>query len=219
MEPVGHRAARLGGGHGDSVGGGPGGRFAGGLDGNEGPVFQPPERSAPALGSGAGPGSAHGGGPGGGPARGLAVAEPEQPGLYGTRRSMVPPPPEPPLMQGAPGHGAQGQAAVQGHAAVPSHGVLGHREPQAPPPDLADDEDPPDEPAAQFVEPADAALVARMTADVLVIDGRPRYHLTGCVHLLGRESEPLPVGEAVELGFTPCGRCEPDSALLHRTSP
>ncbi|MDQ7904531.1 hypothetical protein RB614_08340 [Phytohabitans sp. ZYX-F-186] len=80
--------------------------------------------------------------------------------------------------------------------------------------DILDEDDPPDEPAAQYVSPADAARVARMTADVLVIDGRPRYHLAGCVHLLGRESEPLPVGEAVELGFTPCGRCEPDSALL-----
>jgi hypothetical protein len=53
-----------------------------------------------------------------------------------------------------------------------------------------------------------------MSVDVLVIDGRPRYHLAGCVHLLGRDSEPLPVGEAVELGFTPCSLCEPDSALL-----
>jgi hypothetical protein len=87
--------------------------------------------------------------------------------------------------------------------------------------DLADvdddvdvDDDPPDEPAPQAVSAADAARVARMAADVLVIDGRPRYHLAGCVHLLGRESEPLPVGEAVELGFTPCSLCEPDSALL-----
>lgn len=80
--------------------------------------------------------------------------------------------------------------------------------------EVVDDDDPPDEPAPQYVSPADAARVARMTADVLVIDGRPRYHLTGCVHLLGRENEALPVGEAVELGFTPCGRCEPDSALL-----
>ncbi|MDG4827066.1 hypothetical protein O7635_34910 [Asanoa sp. WMMD1127] len=77
-----------------------------------------------------------------------------------------------------------------------------------------DDEDPADEPAAQIVSAADAARVARMTAPVLVIDGRPRYHITGCVHLLGRESEPLPVGEAAELGFTPCSLCEPDSALL-----
>lgn len=80
--------------------------------------------------------------------------------------------------------------------------------------DILDEDDPPDEPAAQYVSPADAARIARMTADVLVIDGRPRYHLAGCVHLLGRESEPIPVGEAVELGFSPCGRCEPDSALL-----
>ena len=77
-----------------------------------------------------------------------------------------------------------------------------------------DDEDPPDEPVAQQVSPADSARVARLSTDVLVIDGRPRYHLAGCVHLLGRESEPLPVAEAIELGFTPCGLCEPDSALL-----
>jgi hypothetical protein len=77
-----------------------------------------------------------------------------------------------------------------------------------------DEEDPPDEPAPQPVSPADAARVARMSTDVLVIDGRPRYHLAGCVHLLGRDREPLPVGEAIELGFTPCGLCEPDTALL-----
>jgi hypothetical protein len=77
-----------------------------------------------------------------------------------------------------------------------------------------DDEDPPDEPVAQRVSASDAARVARMSADVLVIDGRPRYHVPGCVHLLGRPFEPLPVAEAIELGFSPCGLCEPDSALL-----
>ena len=80
--------------------------------------------------------------------------------------------------------------------------------------DDLDDEDPPDEPAAQLVPAADAARVARMSTHVLVIDGRPRYHLPGCVHLLGRESEALPVSEAAQLGFTPCSLCEPDSALL-----
>jgi hypothetical protein len=80
--------------------------------------------------------------------------------------------------------------------------------------DEYDDDDPPDEPPSQPVSPADAARVARMDSEVLVIDGRPRYHQSGCVHLLGRQSEPLPVSEAIELGFTPCGRCEPDSALL-----
>lgn len=77
-----------------------------------------------------------------------------------------------------------------------------------------DDDVPADEPDAQFVSAADAAVVAGLATEVQVIDGRPRYHLADCPHLRGRESEPLPVGEAVELGFTPCGRCEPDSALL-----
>jgi hypothetical protein len=76
-----------------------------------------------------------------------------------------------------------------------------------------DDGDPADEPAAEYVPAADAARVARMSAPVLVIDGRPRYHVPGCVHLSARESEPLPVSEAVELGFTPCSLCEPASAL------
>jgi hypothetical protein len=80
--------------------------------------------------------------------------------------------------------------------------------------DLADDEEPADEPPAQHTTPADTARVARLTAEVVVVDGRPRYHLRGCVHLLGRDSEPLPVSEAVELGFTPCSVCEPDSSLL-----
>jgi len=81
-------------------------------------------------------------------------------------------------------------------------------------PEDGDDDDPPDEPPAQQTAPADAARIARMSAPVIVIDGRPRYHKPGCVHLLGRDSEPLPVSEAVELGFTPCGVCEPDSTLL-----
>ena len=34
------------------------------------------------------------------------------------------------------------------------------------------------------------------------------------MHLLGRPYEPLAVAEAVDLGFSPCGLCEPDSALL-----
>jgi hypothetical protein len=77
-----------------------------------------------------------------------------------------------------------------------------------------DDEDPADEPVAQRVSAADAGRVARMRNEVFVIDGRPRYHLLGCGHLYERESEPLPVHEAIELGFTPCGLCEPDSALI-----
>lgn len=94
----------------------------------------------------------------------------------------------------------------------PAGHPAGPAEPDEPEDDL--DEDPPDEPAPQQVSAADAARVGRMATEVLVVDGRPRYHLPGCVHLLGRESEPLPVGEAIELGFSPCSLCEPDSALL-----
>jgi hypothetical protein len=93
-------------------------------------------------------------------------------------------------------------------------GPLAHGPPSSPAGHPDDEGDPPDEPAPQQVSPADAARVGRMLNEVLVVDGRPRYHLPGCVHLLGRESEPLPVSEAIELGFTPCSLCEPDSALL-----
>ncbi|MGC5018094.1 hypothetical protein [Micromonospora sp. DT47] len=71
-----------------------------------------------------------------------------------------------------------------------------------------------DEPAAQQVPPADAARVARLDAEVRVVDGHRRYHLPSCAHLVGRDHEPLPVSEAVSLGFTPCARCAPDTTLL-----
>jgi hypothetical protein len=116
--------------------------------------------------------------------------------------------------------GRRSTVAVQ-ESAIPAQGGAPDLEPEHVGQVTLDDErdefaeeDPPDEPIAQQVPAADAARVARMNNDVLVIDGRPRYHLAGCVHLLGRETESLPVNEAVELGFTPCGLCEPDSALL-----
>lgn len=77
-----------------------------------------------------------------------------------------------------------------------------------------EDDDPPDEPPAQLISAGDQALIADMVTHVLVVDGRPRYHLARCPHLRGRETEPVPVREAVELGFTPCSRCEPATALL-----
>jgi hypothetical protein len=82
-----------------------------------------------------------------------------------------------------------------------------------------DDEIPEDEPDAEAVSAGDAARAAALKREVLVIDGRPRYHLAGCVHLLGRDSEPLPIGEAKELGFTPCALCEPDRTLLAEATP
>jgi len=77
-----------------------------------------------------------------------------------------------------------------------------------------DPDDPDDEPLPQAVRAHDAVQVARMDAEVLVVDGRPRYHLADCPHLLGRLTEPLPAAEAVELGFTPCGLCRPVDRLV-----
>jgi clumping factor A len=56
--------------------------------------------------------------------------------------------------------------------------------------------------------------VAQLDAEVLVVDGRPRYHLADCPHLTGRSTEGLPVAEAVELGFSPCGLCRPVDRLV-----
>lgn len=78
------------------------------------------------------------------------------------------------------------------------------------------DDEPLDEPPAQLVPIADAALVAGLDTMVMVVDGRPRYHLVSCPHLVGKEAEAVPVNEAVDLGFTPCSRCEPDTTLLAR---
>ncbi|WP_416903180.1 hypothetical protein [Micromonospora echinospora] len=93
--------------------------------------------------------------------------------------------------------------------------------PGAPAAEIRDDDPGPadDEPGVQEVSPADAARVARLDTEVLVVDGRPRYHVADCLHLLGREPEPLPASEAVELGFTPCADCAPDTVLLADSHP
>jgi len=71
-----------------------------------------------------------------------------------------------------------------------------------------------DEPDEEEVSPANVARVAARSDDVLVVDGRPRYHRRACSSLIGRDTVPLPVSEAREAGFTPCGRCRPDAHLL-----
>ncbi|ANY05082.1 hypothetical protein [Pseudonocardia sp. HH130630-07] len=62
-------------------------------------------------------------------------------------------------------------------------------------------------------DPTLANLVARLPDEVLVIDEHPRYHVESCRTLAGRQVIPLPVSEAVELGFTPCGQCTPNRTL------
>ena len=86
--------------------------------------------------------------------------------------------------------------------------------------DALDDADsivPADEPDEQAVSERDAAAVSRLTTEVVVVDGRPRYHVEGCLHLLGLDGARLPALEAVELGFTPCALCGPVAILLATT--
>jgi hypothetical protein len=71
-------------------------------------------------------------------------------------------------------------------------------------------DDPVDEPApANTIAP----LIDKSHENVWVVDGRPRYHLSSCGFLVGQESEPIPLHQAVEDGFSPCSRCDPDTVL------
>ncbi len=58
-----------------------------------------------------------------------------------------------------------------------------------------------------------SALVATLEDEVVVVDEQPRYHVVECRGLVGQSVIPLPVREAVELGFTPCAWCQPNRRL------
>src|SRR4051794_26151146 len=73
--------------------------------------------------------------------------------------------------------------------------------------------DPNVEPAEEATDATDLLVVSELSDEVVVIDERPRYHLRACGWLGDRPTMPLPVSEARELGFTPCGHCRPDSTL------
>ncbi len=77
-------------------------------------------------------------------------------------------------------------------------------------------QDPPDEPPVEDVPMSDALRAAQLDDAVLVVDGRPRYHLPDCPHLAGKDTVALPLSTARRSGFTPCAICRPDSTLLAR---
>ena len=52
-----------------------------------------------------------------------------------------------------------------------------------------------------------------VTGQVLVVAGRPRYHVEGCRYLIGKDAASIDVGDARDEGFTACGVCKPDQAL------
>ncbi len=81
--------------------------------------------------------------------------------------------------------------------------------------DLAE-HDEPDEPGEEDTDAADLLVVYELADEVLVVDEHPRYHLARCPWPDHAQAERLPVREARELGFTPCDRCRPDTALARR---
>jgi len=88
------------------------------------------------------------------------------------------------------------------------------------PTEVAEDQSDGSQPAEEDTDAADLLVVYELTDEVLVVDENPRYHLARCRLPDHERAERLPVREARELGFTPCGRCRPDSALArkHRAS-
>ena len=61
----------------------------------------------------------------------------------------------------------------------------------------------------------DRAAVHELAGTVLIMPGRPRYHVAGCRYLLGKDAAEVDVRDARHEGFTPCGVCKPDQALGH----
>jgi hypothetical protein len=142
-----------------------------------------------------------------GPASGghRAVDDPASGGHRVVGRPDDPRPREEPAVPEPPGRSAAGDAPrawgpvdddapTGAHAAVPG-GVRGRTDAG--------------EPAEEDVEVTDLLLVVDLADDVLVVDEHPRYHASGCVHLSGQATIPLPMVEARADGFTPCGTCRP----------
>jgi len=76
--------------------------------------------------------------------------------------------------------------------------------------------DPEREPDEEDTDAADLLVVSGLGVEVRVLDERPRYHLSRCAWLAARPSIPLPLSEARQLGFTPCGVCTPDAVVSAR---
>lgn len=69
--------------------------------------------------------------------------------------------------------------------------------------------------AVAGVKPADSEL----GGTVLVVSGRPRYHIDGCRFVAGKQAEQVDVLDARDEGFTPCGVCKPDDVLAAEAAP
>jgi septal ring-binding cell division protein DamX len=109
---------------------------------------------------------------------------------------------------------------------IPAAGDLGDPadtpEPEAPaelaaaevPAETQAEPEPETDPGEEETTAADIAVLADLEDEVVVVDEHPRYHLTTCVWLGTRDTIPIGIGEARQLGFTPCDRCRPDANLV-----
>ncbi|NBH04411.1 hypothetical protein [Amycolatopsis sp. SID8362] len=92
---------------------------------------------------------------------------------------------------------------------IPKAGELG--DPADTPEPVAEE---PAEPDEEETPADDIAVLADLDDEVVVVDEHPRYHLRACPWLGTRELIPIGIGEARQLGFTPCARCTPDATLV-----
>ncbi|GAA3568233.1 hypothetical protein GCM10022222_60240 [Amycolatopsis ultiminotia] len=68
-------------------------------------------------------------------------------------------------------------------------------------------------PGVEETSEEDLEVVKGLDDEVVVVDEYPRYHLVDCGWLSGRDTITIAVGEARQLGFSPCARCGPDAVL------
>jgi len=66
---------------------------------------------------------------------------------------------------------------------------------------------------ARTAASSDPSSAAEVSGTVLVVAGRPRYHVEGCRYLAGKDPDPVDVTNARAEGFTACGVCKPDDSL------
>jgi len=60
-----------------------------------------------------------------------------------------------------------------------------------------------------------ADVAGAATADqVWVVDGRPRYHASGCVIIAGQPAEQVPLSQAQQDGFIACSLCTPSAPVV-----
>lgn len=91
--------------------------------------------------------------------------------------------------------------------------VVEPAEPAEPAEEPVEDDSLPDE---EETDAADLLIVCELDDQVIVVDEHPRYHLEQCRWLGEKDTIPIAVSEARELGFTPCARCGPDAKLAEQ---